>query len=211
MKEIEISKDMIEVPSNGLVGALLILGKNFGAGSNNSYNKNPKLDQKRRISVLGAGLLHGIGVSNKIILSSGSSSDTNTPSQARLMKNHLKKIFPHIHENTIILEELNNQDKDSTNDIKKFLRKHPIRDLGLISIGFHMPQSKRDLFRKAGLYVEPIHSNEILANKFPDFVSDYKKSPRFLAEIGKEVLAKFIQTHKMLESIFVSKISQVKT
>ena len=211
MKERQPAPDKHELPSSGIVGALLVLGKNFRSGtSSNGTVQDDSLDQKRRITVLGVGLLHGIGVSNKIIIFSNPSLKQGFPSQARLMRDYLKKIFPHIKDQDIILEEALSDSADNIEEVKKILRKYPIKDLGLVTLGLHIPDEKQKLFRKAGLHVEPIQSREILAEKFPEFVTDYKKSPRFLAEIGKEVVTRFIQTHKMLESIFVSRISMAR-
>ena len=212
MRERQPFHEKFELPSSGIVGALLVLGKNFGAGaSSNGTVQDDSLDQKRRISILGVGLLHGIGVSNKIILFSNPSAKHNLPSQARLMRDYLKKIFPHIQNRDIILEEIHSgSEEENIEEVKKILKKYQIKDLGLITLGLHIPDAKRKLFNKKGLIVEPIPSQEILAEKFPEFVTDYKRSPRFLAEIGKEAIQRFIQTHKMLESIFVSRISMAQ-
>ncbi len=191
--------DVREQEGGGLVDALIVVSPGSG-----------DLPQEDRLSILGAGLLKDLGIASgggKIILSSNPSSKEGIPSRAKLMRDHLIDTFG-IPEGSIIVDDASNNSGNEAEELKKIMRRHRLKSLGLVSTASFDRDKIHRAFRRAGLKIEQIPPDVVLANRFPDFVGNLKKSPKFIMEVTKEALEKFLRTHRMLESIFVSRISE---
>lgn len=197
-------QDINEENPEGLVDALIII--------NSSSTHDDYLPQDIRVRILGAGLLDDLGVlgrDGKIIFSSNPPPKPDKLSRARLMQEHLQNIFKDISKKSVVLEDTKENAKDEAEEIKKIIKKYKIKNLGLISTSAIHNEDVQKAFKKAGLALEPIPPETILAKKFPDFIGNVKKSPRFLKELGKEVIEKFIRSHRMLQSIYVSRVALI--
>jgi len=190
--------------SSGLVDALIII--------NSSSTHDDNLPQDIRVRILGVGLLDDLGIlskNGKIIFSSNPPPKPDKESRAKLMKDHLEDIFQDISKKTIILEDVSENATDEAEEIKRIIKKYKIKNPALISTSKLHNDNFIKAFKKAGLTLEPIPPETILSEKFPEFIGNIKKSPRFLKELGKEVVEKFVRSHRMLQSIYVSRVALV--
>lgn len=189
---------------DGLVDALIII--------NSSSTHDDNLPQDIRVRILGVGLLDDLGVlskNGKIIFSSNPPPKPDKPSRAVLMQDHLQNIFKDISKKSVVLEDASENAVEEAQEIKKIIKKYKIKNLGLISTSAIQNEKFQKAFKKAGLSLEPIPPDVILSKKFPEFIGNIKKSPRFLKELGKEVIEKFMRSHRMLQSIYVSKVALI--
>ena len=198
MKETLSPPEAHEQGGEGLVDALIVVS--LGDGD---------LPQEDRLSILGAGLLKDLGITNgagKIILSSNPSHKEGVPSRAQLMRDHLIDTFG-IPKKSIIVDDSSNNSENEAEELKKIMRRHRLKSLGLVSTASLDREKIQDAFKRVGLRIEQIPPDVVLANRFPEFVGNLKKSPKFIMEVTKEALEKFLRTHRMLESIHIGRVS----
>lgn len=181
--------------------ALVVLGKNIGVdwGPEEIKNQEFHLSDHARINVLAAGLLYSNGYTNKIIFSSGET--VKGYNEAHLMKDFLMESFDgKIPDEAVILEDKSKDTQGNAAEVKKIVDRLNFKTIGLVTVGFHLPRAEM-LFKKQGLCVDQINSEDIIATKFPKNVEKYKNSDLYIKEVEKENTAKKIQSIPILGTI----------
>lgn len=194
--------------------AIVVLGKNLGFGwSKDKIRKQREhLAPHGRVNTDAGGILFIEGRTERIIFSSGITV-SELPSEAQLMKNHIQRIFPEkIPDEAIILEEVSKQTRGNAIEIAKVLEREKIdpNNVGLVTMGFHMPRAQR-FFREQGLNLDPIPSEEVLLEHFPNFVKAYKRKGIYLGEQASEALFKVIQSIPVIKDIAEAYVESART
>ena len=185
----------MERESLGHKDAIVVLGKNVGLGwkAKEIEEQRFHLSPHSRISAIAAGMLYEQGVSGKIIISTGET--IKGFSEAGLMKAQIQRIFPTIPDEAFILDEQSVQTVGNARNVKKIADDNGFKNLALVTVGFHMPRSHM-LFEEAGLKVEDVKSEDVLAKKAPEFVKRYKSSKVYRGERLREEVAKLVQNRR---------------
>lgn len=183
--------------------AVVVLGKNLGVGwSKDKIRKQREhLAPHGRVNTDAGGIFYKEGKTKKIIFSTGTTVP-ELPSEAKLMKDHLQRIWPQIPNNDVILEEVSKQTKGNASEVAKLLEKEGINpaNVGLITMGFHMNRAQK-LFREQGLNLDPLPSEDILGEKFTSFIDKYKRKPIYFGEQFAEFGYRIIQSIPGLKDI----------
>lgn len=188
--------------------AVVVLGKNLGVGWNKEKIRRQRehLAPHGRVNTLAGGLLYKKGRARKIILSTGVTV-AGLPSEAQLMKGHLRRIWPNIPDEDIILEEVSKQTKGNAVEVAKVLQREGINpaNVGLVTMGFHM-QRAQDRFREVGLNLDPLSSDEIVQQRFPNFITNYRRKAIYVGEQVAEFGYRIIQSIPFLRRIAEAKV-----
>lgn len=174
--------------SAGSYDAIVVLGKNIGVDwtKNTIRAQRFHLSPHARINVDTAGLLYEAGVTRKIIFSTGKTADPDILSEAELMKKHLKRIFPKIPDEDIILEDISWDTNTNAKAVKEKMKTYGLERVALLTVGFHLPRALY-LFERAGIIPARVYcSEEELAKKFPRFIENYVHSDLYKREVVKE-------------------------
>jgi uncharacterized SAM-binding protein YcdF (DUF218 family) len=109
------------------------------------------------------------------------------------MKDFLKEKFPQIPDNAIILEENSIDTAGNAEEVAKLIAKHGFSNVGLLTVGFHLPNARK-LFGRFGVKVgenESFSAEQIIkdrARKPEFFVKTYSNSPLVKREKKKELI-----------------------
>lgn len=182
--------------------AIIVLGKNIGEewDAKKIRERKYQLSPHSRLSVLAAGLLYKAGYTDRLIFSTGytagkglTESGQPTLSEAQAMKNRLLRIFPDIPEDAIELEQESLDTLGNAQKVKEILKKHNYTNVGLLTVGFHIPRAKM-LFGKEGIEAKTFASENVLKDRRSRFLENYLESELVQKEIKKEKTAKLIQS-----------------
>lgn len=181
-----------EVPTQHLVHTLIVLGN-----TQNPNGHNPVLDHPTRITSLAAGLLVTSGLAKMIAMFSSSPHGTN------LMKKYLSDIdVP----GKSLSENIISEDLDEAIQIKKFVEKNRLTDVGLIS-SKASENKLRFALNKVGLNLSPVSFEDEIGKRI---ANSAKGSHRIITELLKESLINLIRFQKMLDEVEISRLS-IKT
>lgn len=193
--------------------AVVVLGKNLGLGFGKDKIRKQKgyLAPHGRINTDAAGLLYKDGRTKKIIFSTGVTV-SDLPSEASLMKTHLQKMYPDIPDEDIILEEISKQTKGNAQEVAKVIKELDINpeNVGLVTMGFHMDRAQK-FFRNQGLNLDSLPSQEIVGEKFPKFIKNYKRKTIYVGEQIMEFGFKIIQSMPILKDIAQSYVEKSRS
>jgi uncharacterized SAM-binding protein YcdF (DUF218 family) len=206
---------MSEIEKGKQYDAVVVLGKNLGFRSNKDHIR----EQREHLAFFGrsntdaGGILLRDGRTKKIILSTGVTV-AGLPSEAQLMKKHLQRIWPHVRDEDIILEEISKQTKGNAIEVKKVLEENNIdpNNVGLVTMGFHMPRAQR-FFRQVGLNLDALPTEEILGREFPNILSstDYKRKFQYIGEQVLELGYRVIQSIPIIRDIAEARVESVRS
>ena len=183
-----------------------MLGHNLGAGwKGERIRQNPDhLSGHSKLNTLAAGIMYEAGLTNKIIFSSGHTAGIQIPSEAKAMKDFLKKRFPEIPESAVILEDKSIDTAGNAEESKQIAYRHRywFTNIGLMSTRDHV-NNAFVLFRRYGMEIQKENifaSEEIIAKyiekistpekpKDPEsFLEGYRKSPQVKGDAKKELI-----------------------
>ena len=190
--------------------AIVVLGKNLGIGWNAEkiIAQREHLAPHGRVNADAGALLYNEGRTKKIIFSSGITVP-GLPSEAQLMKDHVQRIWPSIPDEDIILEEVSKQTKGNAVEVAKVIQREEINPekVGLVTMGFHMKRAQ-SRFREEGLDLDPLPSQKIVGEKFPNFIANYMRKGIYLGETIAEFGFRIIQSTPILREIAQAKVEK---
>lgn len=174
--------------------AVIVLGKNVGYfGSKNKIRKSKNfLSRKSEVNVFAAGLIVKNNISDKLIFCGGKTAGKDYPSEAEAMKRFLLEKFPEISEDSLLLEEESMDTKQNAEFSKKIIEANEFSNIAFLTTSSHIPRSKK-LFKKAGLILDSLSSQEIVSEFAPDIYKEYKNEFG-KSEIVLEKIADFLQS-----------------
>lgn len=173
--------------------ALVVLGQNW---REHPPGKEPekfklRLSLEGKMSSLAAGEMFRAGLVDKIIVSGGRTVGQEYSSESEEMAKYLKKKYPDIPEEAIILEERSIDTAENAELVAEIIRNNPaLQKLALVTTDVHLPRSEK-LFREFGLEITPFPTEELLKKRSPHyehFVESYLKSNRTKIEKIKELI-----------------------
>ncbi|MDO8547813.1 MAG: YdcF family protein [Nitrospirales bacterium] len=176
---------------------LVVLGKNWRGYP--PRNKPPgwrlHLSLESKMTALAAGHLVRSGRADAMLLSGGRTAGTDCPSEAEAMRAYIRKKFPDVPDQAILLEESSIDTAENAELIRTMTQDRAPQRITLLTIGFHLPRSLA-LFPIYGLPVERgIASETILAERSPHhqrFIRTFLKSRRVKSETMKEALLRLL-------------------
>src|ERR1035437_5834978 len=175
-------------------GAVIALGKNWRL----PITGGPRIDLslESKMTALAAGQMYKDGKVGKIIFSTGKtagkdSNGNDYPTEAAEMNRFMRIFFPldEIPVEDVIVEAESFDTAGNAQEVKQILQKENIKNPALLTVGFHLPRSKK-LFANYGVGIRKAFSSEdVLKGRNPHyekFLSDYFWSTRHIKELGKE-------------------------
>ncbi len=180
---------------------IIALGKNWREYPPNPLPPGwkPELSVESKISALATGALwHERGCKDKIILSTGKTAGRDCPSEARAMYDFMKDHYFGIPENLITLEEVSIDTVGNAEEVLKILPATILQNVILVTVGYHMPRSKKifdRVLRKKGYAVYPTESEDVLlrgGTKHWNLVDKFQKSRSRKIEYVKEFILRMI-------------------
>lgn len=195
-------------PNPKEIEALIVLGKNKGMTRGNpTPNPNTKdvLSMESKMAALAAGWLYlqSQGRMKKIIFSGGKTSGSNWSSEALSMANYLKRHYPEIPPEALILEESSLDTASNALELKKLLE--PVREqdpsgkVGLLTASSHLKRASSHM-RAANLEFENFEIEKVLTKISPrhqKFVEAYLQSPLTKIDEAKEILIRFLEQNSL--------------
>lgn len=173
-KEQKASRERLETPQ---FDALVVLSS--------MWEKHPSKDRlqlgrEARKRILAAGSMYKAGlVSGEIIISGGKTAGKDQPSEASVLKQQLRILFPMIPEDKIILEENAISTRDNGKKVAEIIESRNLHNIGLLTSEAHLRRSKR-VFKHFGIEVKQALSAERVFNartsRHGEFVERYKDS-----------------------------------
>lgn len=136
--------------------ALVVLGINIipGGFTREEIREQPDfLSPLSRLNALAAGELYKMGIAQRIIFSSGHTAGKDIPSEAQAMKDFLKKRFPEIPDEAIILEEKSIDTSSNAQEVGKIIKERGFTNVGLLTIGPHAKNAWL-LFQRHGVKID---------------------------------------------------------
>ena len=176
---------------------LVVLGKNWRGypPRNTPPGWRLHLSLESKMTALAAGHLARSGRADAMLLSGGRTAGPDWPSEAEAMRAYIRKKFPDVPDQAILLEESSIDTAENAELIRTMTQDRAPRRITLLTIGFHLPRSLA-IFPIHGLPIEHgIASEDVLAERSPRhraFILKYEKSPRVVAERAKEALLRLL-------------------
>ncbi len=177
-------------------GAVIALGKNWRL----PITGGPRIDLslESKMTALAAGQMYRDGKVGKIIFSTGKTAGKNSegndyPTEAEEMRRFMRIFFPidEIPEEDVIVEAESFDTAGNAQEVRHILLKENIKNPALLTVGFHLPRSKK-LFANYDVSIKKAFSSEdVLKGRNPHykkFLSDYFWSKRHIKEIAKETI-----------------------
>ena len=177
--------------------AVVVLGKNWRAypPRNRPAGWRLHLSIESKMAVLAAGHLFRSGHADMILISSGKTAGPDWPSEAEAMRDYLKRRYPGIPDESILLESISIDTPENAEQVSRILRAHEPQPVTLLTIGFHLPRSMK-IFRTFGITAERgMASEDVLAERslhHRTFIVNYLKSWRVKSERVKEALLRLL-------------------
>ena len=122
------------------------------------------LSLEGKMRTLAAGEIYRNGLAEKIIFSGGKTAGKEWPSEAESMTKYLKKKFPEIPDEVIIIEGESFDTPENAEKVKELLEKYGINKIALTTSGFRLERS-RILFENEGLEVRGFPAEEFLQKR----------------------------------------------
>ena len=189
---------------NPKLDAIVVLGHNLGTGYTGERLRElpDHLSGHSKLSVLAAAILFKEGFTDRIIFSSGHTAGKETISEAEAMRNFMKKKFPEIPDEAIILEEKSIDTAGNAEESIKIVKQLKLSNVGLMSTRDHLKNSTV-LFRRYGLNVKQENSfisEEVISRymlnghpKNPNlFLKGYRESRQVKGDFYKRELIRKI-------------------
>lgn len=162
-KEIPVEKPKSpEVERKPDFEALVVLGKNW-RGDTADLPAFRALSIESRIGAMAAGILYEQGSVGKIIFSGGTTRE-GLPSEAEAMAQYLKKRFPNIPDEAVLLEKESKYTRDNVEKTAKILEDNGIKEAAQLTFGYHTGRAESHATR-FGFDVEQVFSSEEIAKE----------------------------------------------
>jgi len=173
---------------------IVALGKNIGVRYTPAgiRTKPDHLSPESKINTYATGLSWKEG--DAIIFSTGQTAGGGIPSEARLMKGYLKRVFPKIPDSDIVLEEKSIDTAGNAEEVGKILKTKGVENVTLLSTGFHVGNATI-LFERYGLKVRDVIISEKVMeehSRHPKRVRTYFNSDVIKKERKKEFLRRVL-------------------
>ena len=170
--------------------AVVVLGKNWRERppKNTQGKWKLHLSIESKMSAIAAGEMYTSGLATKILFSGGRTVGADWPSEAGAMQEFLKKKYPDIPDDDIMLEEEAIDTIDSAERVDRILQEHGFQDIALLTVGFHISRSEK-IFQDRGIAVHGLPSEEMLKKRslhYEQFVGNFLASKRVRMEQWKE-------------------------
>lgn len=155
--------------------ALVVLGRIWRPPEGATIERGIHVSLEGKMRTLAAGEMYRAGLTDKIIFSGGKTGGKEWPSEAESMAEYLKKKFPEIPNEAIIMESESFDTPENAEKVKAILEKYGINKIALETSGFHLKRSVK-LFENQGLKVAGFPAEEFL-EKRTSGVRSQKSSP----------------------------------
>ncbi len=158
--------------------ALLVLGRNWREYPSGKQSEEFKLhlSVESKMSTVAAGEMFKQGLVSKIIFSGGKTAGQAYPSEASAMAEYLKKKYPQVPEEAIVLEEVSIDTPENAERVAGLLAEHPeLKTIALLTGGIHLARAQT-LFKEFGIEAHPFPVEEQLRNiskEYEQFVESY--------------------------------------
>ena len=144
--------------------ALVVLGRIWRPPENATKGRGIHVSLEGKMRTLAAGEMWRAGLTDKIIFSGGKTGGKEWPSEAEATAEYLKKKFPEIPEEAIIMEKESFDTPENAENVKKILETYGINKIALETSGFHLKRSVK-LFEDQGLNVTGFPAEEFLQKR----------------------------------------------
>ena len=155
--------------------ALVVLGRAWRPSADTTKEQGHHLSMEGKMRTLAAGEMYKAGLTGKIIFSGGKTAGKEWPSEAESMAKYLKKKFPEISDEVLIMEKESFDTPENAEKVKALLEKYGINKIAVTTNGFHLERS-RALFKNQGLEVCGFPAEEFLQKRIST-VRDSKSQP----------------------------------
>jgi len=162
-----INKKETEPSKEGLLekfDALVVLGRIWRPSKDTAKERGIHVSLEGKMRTLAAGEMWRAGLTDKIIFSGGKTGGKEWPSEAESMAEYLKKKFPEIPEEAIIMEKESFDTPENAEKVKRILETYGINKIALETSGFHLKRSVK-LFEDQGLNVTGFPAEELLEKR----------------------------------------------
>lgn len=180
--------------------ALVVLGSEFRSDipKKSGHELRPNaLGLEAKIRALAAGEMLQNETVEKVIFSGGQTAGAAYPSQAAAMWEYLKKRYPHVQEDHIILEEGSIDTVENAKKIADLLDQYGLDNvILLLTSEWHLKRAQK-IFENQGIETEPLSAEELLASRgqkgsarepYKEFLRSYRSSSRVKIEKMKEAI-----------------------
>jgi len=204
--------------SNPEIDLLVVHGKNLGVGSTRQDIQDRKYGQHLSIdsemNVLAAGELYQPGTT---ILLSGGHTVGPAPefeSQPCYAEAFLRRRFPNIPDEAIVLDESGFDTAASAEHVSKLYKDGVYSHIGLLSVGYHI-KNTATLFRHYGVTpVAVISAEEVVRHRsahHEDYVSAWKNSDRIKKETQRELVRTLLLHTVDRRGLLLRRLTQGRT
>lgn len=139
----------------------------LGAGLKDNASNLPSLESKMR--TLAAGEAFKEGIAEKIIFCGGKTAGEDWPAEAEAMADYLRKKFPEISDEAVVVNRRPIDTSESAEDIMLLLQEQQIPEVILITSMTHLPRAER-LFQNYGIKIQSDEAAEkILMRRSPHY------------------------------------------
>lgn len=147
--------------------------------------------------------LQSKGRMKEIIFSGGKTSGPEWNSEAQSMASYLKRHYPEIPQEILVLEETSFDTASNVQELKKLLepvrRQDPTGKVGLLTSTSHSKRAGNHM-REANFGFENFEIEKVLATISPHhqkFVNNYANSQLTKIDEAKEILLRFLEQHTL--------------
>jgi len=144
--------------------ALVVLGGGLHRPLDVRKSHHARLTLESKMRALAAGEMFQSGLVKKIIFSGGATAGKEFGSEANLMRAYLKKKFPEVPEDAVLLEEESFDTPENAEKVKEMLQQHGIGSFALLTNAFHLARAQK-LFELQGLTVRGFPAEELLRSR----------------------------------------------
>ncbi len=179
-------------------GAVIALGKNWRLPIDGGPRIYLSLESK--MTSLAAGQMYSDGRVGKILFvtgkTAGKDKDGNFyPTEGEEMYKFMRIFFPDIPAEDVIIEGESFDTAGNAEEVGKILKREQINDPALLTVGFHMPRSRKT-FANYNVPIKAAFSSEsVLKGRnphFDKFLHDYRFGTTHLGLAVKEAAAAFL-------------------
>lgn len=160
------NKEKINSKENLLekIDALIVLGNIWKPSADTKKERGHHLSIESKMRTLAAGEMFRVGLIKKIIFSGGKTAGKKWSSEAESMAKYLKKKFPEIPDEIIIIEQESFTTLENVEKVKEILEKYGINKIAFITNGFHLKRSQI-IFENEGLKAQGFITEEFLQKR----------------------------------------------
>lgn len=175
--------------------ALVVLGRIWRPSVDAKIGRGHHLSHEGKMRTLAAGEMFKAGFTDRIIFSGGKTAGQKWPSEAESMYKYLRKKYPEIPEEALLLEGGSFNTQENAERVSKILEKYNLERAAILTNDYHLARSQK-IFEQHGMKVAGFTAEEFLKKRkskagiphYEKFVEEFEKSAHVKWENIKEAI-----------------------